>query len=252
MATLPPGAPCQMVARDFPGREQASDVIELMGSNKKLITRVCSSGIVEEQLKPMLWIDSTLQRTTVWGEHLIFLTCVGGARAEGAHLFRLLALAPTYNGTSDRSLDDAVATGNWELLGDDDEERNEAERKFLRAPRSEDSSRPGTPKWYKWNEWTICDLTEDMFRIELERGSVTYVTDMKETVLMVYLCLARKRHATNAFVQCGGAEKLAMVRYIDQFLREFIDIKWAREAELKHGRICMLCAPPPSRGRRGS
>ena len=36
------------------------------------------------------------------------------------------------------------------------------------------------------------------------------------------------------------------------YLSEFIDIKWAREAELKHGRICMLCAPPPSRGRRGS
>ena len=36
------------------------------------------------------------------------------------------------------------------------------------------------------------------------------------------------------------------------YLSEFIDIKWAREAELKHGRICMLCALPPSRGRRGS
>ena len=24
------------------------------------------------------------------------------------------------------------------------------------------------------------------------------------------------------------------------YLSEFIDIKWAREAELKHGRICML------------
>ena len=145
--------------RDFLGREQASDVIELKGCNKKLITKVCSSGIVKERLKPMLWIDSTLQRTTVWGEHLMFLTCVGGARAEGAHLFRLLALAPMDIGTSNRSLDDAVATDSWELLGDDDEERNEAERKFLRAPRSDDDSRPGTPRWYKWNEWTICDLT---------------------------------------------------------------------------------------------
>ena len=26
------------------------------------------------------------------------------------------------------------------------------------------------------------------------------------------------------------------------YLSEFIDINWAREAELKHGRICMLCA----------
>eukprot|EP00967_Tisochrysis_lutea_P034427 scaffold41091_cov36-Tisochrysis_lutea.AAC.1 len=27
------------------------------------------------------------------------------------------------------------------------------------------------------------------------------------------------------------------------YLSEFIDLKWAREAELKHGRICMLAAP---------
>ena len=72
-----------------------------------------------------------------------------------------------------------------------------------------------------------------MLRIELGRCSVTYVTDMKETVLMVYLCLARKRHATNAFVQCGRAEKLAMVRYIDQSLREFVDIKCSTTIERK-------------------
>ena len=29
------------------------------------------------------------------------------------------------------------------------------------------------------------------------------------------------------------------------YLGDFIDLKWLREAELKHGRICMLCALCP-------
>ena len=29
------------------------------------------------------------------------------------------------------------------------------------------------------------------------------------------------------------------------YISDFMDIKWMREAELKHGRICMLCAACP-------
>ena len=35
------------------------------------------------------------------------------------------------------------------------------------------------------------------------------------------------------------------------YLSDFLDIKWLREAELKHGRICMLCALRPKFERVG-
>ena len=34
------------------------------------------------------------------------------------------------------------------------------------------------------------------------------------------------------------------------YFSDFLDVKWLREAELKHGRICMLCAPAAPRRRR--
>ena len=36
------------------------------------------------------------------------------------------------------------------------------------------------------------------------------------------------------------------------YFSDFLDIKWLREAELKHGRICMLCAAARARRARAA
>lgn len=41
---------------------------------------------------------------------------------------------------------------------------------------------------------------------------------------------------------CQSVDMVGNAGFDPLYFSDFLDIKWLREAELKHGRICMLCA----------